>query len=141
MEDFIGATKFMEILDDQECDPKKVKRLLFCTGKIYYDLYKKRAEMKMEKNIAVVRLEQLYPFPKKQIKLLLEKYTSANTIKWVQEEPENMGAWRYIMNRMRRTEIEVVSRKSSASPATGYKKVHDQQQQDIVNEALGIKQK
>ena len=137
IEDFTGNTKFQEVISDDLADPKKTKRVLFCTGKIYYDLYQKREELKKEKEIAIVRLEQLYPFPHKQIDDILKLYKGAKEVFWVQEEPENMGAWRYIMSRMRRSPIEVISRKKSASPATGYKKVHDAQQAEIVEKALG----
>ena len=83
-------------------------------------------------------MEQLYPFPEKQIQDLLEKYQKAELF-WVQEEPKNMGAWYYILNMLRHTNIEIIARKASASPATGFKKVHDQEQQQLVDIAFDVK--
>ena len=137
MEDFTGKSKFQEVIDDAETTVKKVKRLLFCSGKVYYDLYEKRAELKKEQEIAIVRLEQLYPFPQDQVDAILKKYKAAKEVFWVQEEPVNMGGWSFVMGRMRRSSIELISRKASASPATGYKKVHDAQQAEILEKALG----
>ncbi len=149
MEDFTGETRFQEVLDDAEVGPrsgKKIERLLLCTGKVYYDLLeRKRADKR--KDVAIVRMEQLYPLPAKQLRQVFEKYENARVV-WVQEEPSNMGAWQYINNilsnnqevNLRDADIDFVARKSSASPATGYKKVHDEQQQDIVDRAFGDKQ-
>ncbi|MBR9920284.1 MAG: 2-oxoglutarate dehydrogenase E1 component [Bacteroidetes bacterium] len=140
-EDFATGTKFQEVIDDPTIGPKsgkKVKRLLLCSGKIYYDLLEKQRDGKRE-DVAIVRLEQLYPLPKKQLDAVFKKYKDAE-ICWVQEEPANMGAWQYILSffcediRIRR-----ISRKTSASPATGFKKIHDEQQKAIVNEAFDLK--
>ncbi len=136
-EDFTGNTKFQEVIGDTVADAKKAKKLIFCSGKVYYDLAKERAEKGKEKDIAIVRIEQLYPFPAKQVDDIIATYKGAKEILWVQEEPENMGYWRFIMANMRRSPIEVISRPASASPATGYKKVHDGEQSEILAEAIG----
>ncbi|MBL7792816.1 MAG: hypothetical protein JNK77_10860, partial [Saprospiraceae bacterium] len=88
-------------------------------------------------DVAIVRVEQLYPLPEKQIKQILNKYKNAKVC-WVQEEPRNMGAWQYLLvNLAEAAGFTPVTRKASASPATGFKKVHDQQQHDIVDAAFG----
>ena len=139
-DEFIGKTSFQEIYDDalfkDVKSGSKVRKLLLCTGKIYFDLldYQKSNEVK---DVAIVRIEQLYPLPTKKLKEIFSKYSNAS-LTWVQEEPSNMGGWQYIQSMMLSEEhgfgvtINHVSRKSSASPATGYKKVHDKQQEEIV---------
>ena len=113
-----------------------MKRLLLCTGKLYYDLLAAKQENKLD-NVAIVRIEQLYPFPKNQIDDVFAKYKNAEKF-WVQEEPSNMGAWSYLMRYWRRENIELIGRSASASPATGFKKVHDKQQESLINKALGL---
>ena len=126
--------KFRETIDDDFAAKAKVKRVLFCSGKVYYDLLQKQQDDK-RKDIAIVRVEQLYPMPEKQIDEIFNKYPKAEYV-WVQEEPKNMGAWTYWLRREEHKKFRLISRKSSASPATGFNKVHVQQQQDIVNEAF-----
>lgn len=132
--DFLSNKKFQEIIDDAAVDAQKVKTLLLCTGKVYYDLLEKK-EADNREDVAIVRMEQLYPYPMDQMNAIFDKYKNAN-IKWVQEEPQNMGAWQYLNSFWRRPEIEVVSRKVSASPATGFKKVHEREQQRVVDQAF-----
>lgn len=133
--EFETGTKFQEVIDDPTVKAKDVKRLLFCTGKLYYDLLAAQEEKK-EKDVAIVRIEQLYPFPEDQVNKILKKYSKAEKF-WVQEESANMGAWDYLMRYWRREDIELISRKATASPATGFKKVHDQQQAEIISQAIG----
>lgn len=136
--DFTTNTRFQEVIGDDKVDGKKAKKLLLCSGKVYYDLLEAREENNI-KDIAIVRIEQLYPYPAKQIDAILKEYGKAS-VHWVQEEPENMGAWSYILGHMYKKGIEnPIARPASASPATGYKKKHDAQQLNIINEALGIK--
>jgi 2-oxoglutarate dehydrogenase E1 component len=144
IEDFAAGTRFLELLDDPDLSDKtdkNVKRLLFCTGKVYYDLIQYKRENNRS-DVAVVRLEQLYPLPGKEINRIFRKYPEADPI-WVQEEPSNMGSWQYINSMMHHEEIGLkkdlafVSRKSSASPASGFKKVHDAEQAGIVRQAFG----
>ncbi|MEM9671941.1 MAG: 2-oxoglutarate dehydrogenase E1 component [Cyclobacteriaceae bacterium] len=126
---------FREVIDDPTIKtPKSVKKVLLCTGKVYYDLLE-RQENDKRKDIAIVRLEQLYPFPEKQLTKILMRYGNAK-LYWVQEEPENMGAWGYILRIYRPDEIELISRKLSASPATGYGKLHTKEQQEIIDKAF-----
>jgi len=123
---------FKEVLDDETIESAaKVRKLILCTGKIYYDLL----EAREAKDIAIVRLEQLYPFPEKQILAILKKYKNAEYA-WVQEEPGNMGSWQYILSFMKDTAITHIARKPSASPATGFKKQHDEEQAEIIARAL-----
>ena len=135
-EEFETGNRFQEVLDDPEVNAKNataIKRLLLCTGKIYYDLVQQKQKDKRT-DVAIVRLEQLFPYPKKQMNSLLEKYASAEKF-WVQEESSNMGAWEYMLANSE-LDLKRISRKASASPATGYKKVHDQQQKEVVKEAF-----
>jgi len=126
---------FQEIIDDHWCEAKKVKRVLLCTGKIYYDLLEKQ-QADGRKDIAIVRLEQIYPLVESQVKAVLEKYKGAEHV-WVQEEPMNMGAWTYLLRwRDIFGEMRCLSRKSSASPATGYAAVHAREQLAIITKAF-----
>lgn len=131
---FETKNRFLEIIDDPHADAKKIKRLLLCTGKIYYDLLEEK-EAQQHEHVAIVRMEQLYPYPKNQMNAIFAKYAKAE-VKWVQEEPQNMGAWQYLNSFWRRPDIEVISRKVSASPATGFKKVHDDLQLEIVKKSF-----
>jgi 2-oxoglutarate dehydrogenase E1 component len=135
VKDFVKGT-FKEIIDDETVTAKDVKRLVFCSGKVYYDLLDVQQKKKL-KDVAIVRLEQLYPFPEKQMAAIFKKYKGA-TVVFAQEEPANMGPLSYIQRMMPGQQMEFISRKASASPATGFKKVHDAEQQKIVNQALGI---
>jgi 2-oxoglutarate dehydrogenase E1 component len=111
-----------------------VKRVLLCSGKVYYDLLEEQQKSNRS-DVAIIRMEQLHPFPKKQLNAELAKYPKAK-IYWVQEEPENMGYWNYMVRFMRRELEDVVARKPSASPATGYNKVHVKEQKEIVARAF-----
>jgi 2-oxoglutarate dehydrogenase E1 component len=102
---------------------------------VYYDLLEEK-ESKDRKDVAIVRIEQLYPLPFAKIDAVVEKYENAEYI-WVQEEPANMGAWSYLRSCYRSVELEVVCRKASASPATGYSKLHQYEQEQIVKTAFG----
>lgn len=134
LEDFTKGG-FKEILDDDYADPKKVKKLLLCSGKIYFDLLHEQRKSK-RKDVAIIRVEQLFPFPEKQIVGIREKYGKNAKALWVQEEPENMGAWTYILRKYRHNVVEGIFRPASASPATGYSKIHHEEQQEIVNKAF-----
>jgi 2-oxoglutarate dehydrogenase E1 component len=126
---------FREVFDDANANASKVTEVLLCTGKIYYELLERKEQLNAE-NIAIIRLEQLYPFPKNQIDELIVKYKKANTYTWVQEEPENMGAWAFMLRTLRKVNLQLISRKESASPATGSSKTHAKQQKDIVDRAF-----
>jgi 2-oxoglutarate dehydrogenase E1 component len=139
LKDFVGSTKFKELIDDPEISSKngkKVFRVLFCSGKIYYDLATRKKEEKRD-DIAIIRLEQLYPLPEKQIRELMEKkYTGAMEICWVQEEPVNMGAWRHVSFSLPDIPFRLISRRRAATPATGFKKRHDEEQEIIISVAF-----
>jgi 2-oxoglutarate dehydrogenase E1 component len=126
---------FREVFDDANANASKVTEVLLCTGKIYYELLERKEQLNAE-TIAIIRLEQLYPFPKNQIDELIVKYKKANTYTWVQEEPENMGAWAFMLRTLRKVNLQLISRKESASPATGSSKTHAKQQKDIVDRAF-----
>jgi len=132
---------FQELIDDKEANPKEVKRVLYCSGKIYYELLAKK-ESENRKDVAIVRLEQLYPIPIEQLENSFEKYASAEKC-WVQEEPANMGAWTYLLDRQYRMKGEaffkLISRKTSSSPATGNKKQHIDEVNDIMFKAFDVK--
>ena len=121
---------FQEIIDDTFVSAKDVKRLIMCTGKVYYDLKARQIKDK-RKDVAIVRLEQLYPMPEEQSWKLLEKYKNAEKV-WVQEEPKNMGAFTFLRRYEQFNDFKLIARKSSSSPATGYASVHAQEQAKIV---------
>ena len=128
--------KFREIIHDSFVgkSPSKVKRILFCSGKIYYELVAKQ-ETISRKDVAIYRLEQLYPLPVKQLDAIFRKHDKAE-IFWVQEEPANMGAWSFIATNLSHIPWNLVGRKASASAATGFQKVHAAEQQDLIDRAF-----
>lgn len=128
---------FQEVIDDATAKAASVKRVLYCSGKIYYDLLEKKEADKRD-DVAIVRVEQLYPTPMDKLRAIKNKYKNASTHLWVQEEPENMGAWPYICRKFRKSsvQLEVVSRKESSSTATGYAQQHLLQQKNVVNRAF-----
>lgn len=129
---------FMEVIDDPGISaPTKVKRVILCSGKIYFDISEKQLADE-RKDIAVIRLEQLYPLPLQQLQALRDKYKKAEWV-WVQEEPRNMGALSYLKMNLEDFPVSYISRPASASPATGFSKKHNQEQQSLVEQALEIK--
>lgn len=136
LEDFTDHG-FREVIDDASAKAADVKRVLYCTGKIYYDLLEKQ-QVDKRKDVAIVRVEQLYPTPYEQLDAVRTKYKKATEHIWVQEEPENMGVWPYIARKFRKSEFafEVISRKESSSTATGYAKQHIAQQLYIIGKAF-----
>lgn len=134
---------FQNVLpDDVPNRTKKVGRVVLCSGKLYYDLLKHRQDTGRE-DVAIVRLEQLYPLPKKALLAALEPYPDGTSLVWAQEEPENMGAWTYLRVRLGervfgRWPLSVVSRDESASPATGSASSHRMEQQELIQKAFGV---
>jgi 2-oxoglutarate dehydrogenase E1 component len=125
---------FQELLVNDE-GVKKARKILFCSGKIYYDLLEKK-EADKTNDIIIARAEQLYPMPEKAMLELVKKHKGAEVL-WVQEEPQNMGAWSFLLGRLYdKLPMQVVARKNSASPATGYKKQHIKEQNDILKRAF-----
>jgi 2-oxoglutarate dehydrogenase E1 component len=134
--DFLKGS-FQEVIDDAQVTAKDVKKVVLCSGKVYYDLLEGQQKKKV-KEVALVRMEQLHPFPEKQLNAVLKKYKGAKLV-WSQEEPANMGCLSYIQRMMPGQTMEFISRKASASPATGYSKVHKAEQEKIVSQSLEIK--
>ena len=127
--------KFELVYDDPDTVVEEVRRVVFCSGKIYYDLLARKQKLGV-KDIALVRIEQVFPFPEKQINKILQRYRNNMLTLWVQEEPENMGAWFYIRNIMKETEITPVTRQPSGSPATGLFKLHEISQTEIIDKVF-----
>ncbi len=139
-EDFT-ASRFYEVLADTESAPEKVERVVFCSGKVYYDLIKYRAENKLTDQTAIIRIEQLYPLYEEKIKRLTKPYTKAKKFIWCQEEPENMGAWTFILPRLLNLfpgYIHYAGRPASASTAAGTIYVHQAQQAALVKQAFEV---
>jgi 2-oxoglutarate dehydrogenase E1 component len=141
--DLIGGG-FREVLDDPtSLDTSRVGRVVFCSGQVYYDLASARDEQRTD-NIALVRLEQYYPFAEGRVKDVLLRYPVTAEVVWAQEEPRNMGAWRYIAEQFRPLleptcrELRYVGRPESASPAAGSLKRHQEEQSEITREALTL---
>jgi 2-oxoglutarate dehydrogenase E1 component len=129
------AGAFHQVLDDASgLNAASVKRVLMCSGQVYYDLLAGREERKIE-HVAIVRLEQMYPFPGGAVRDILARYPAASEVVWVQEEPRNMGAWRFVQEQMP-APIRYVGRAASASPSTGSLKRHQQEQAELIEEAF-----
>ncbi len=129
---------FTEVYGDNFADVKKVKKVLLCTGKVYFDLLEKQ-EKESRNDIAIIRIEQLHPFPAQKVNNEIAKYKNAE-IHWVQEEPENMGYWSYIIREFGwKIFAGLVARKKSASPATGFLKIHNEEQANLVERAFSLK--
>ena len=126
---------FQEVIDDNDVNVESVTRLVFCTGKIYYELLERKEELEA-RNVALVRIEQLHPFPKEKVEAIIAKYSSAILTLWVQEEPENMGAWTFINRMMPEHHIVPLARLASASPATGLAKLHTLGQKEIIDKVF-----
>ncbi|MBK8451855.1 MAG: 2-oxoglutarate dehydrogenase E1 component [Thiofilum sp.] len=136
--------QFQVVIDDVDAvTPEakaKVERVVMCSGKVYYDLLEERRKQNLE-NVAIVRIEQLYPFPAVELNQVVRQYANMKTVLWCQEEPVNQGAWDGIRHRFEvfdAAEITCVSRPSSAAPAVGSLYVHQRQQRALVAEALGL---
>ena len=138
LSDFTNAD-FQEVIADTTA-AKKVRRVIFCTGKVYYDLVAARDAAKIT-DIAIIRIEQLYPWPKHRIEPILKQYSDVSDVIWVQEEPRNMGAWSFVRDFLPETagfkqKLRYVGRVPAAAPAVGSAKVHEKEQKSIVEEAL-----
>ena len=127
---------FQEVIDDANAESGKVKKVLFCAGKIFFEL-EERKTREQRNDIAIVRVEQLYPLPQNQLEQLQKKYSGATWF-WVQEEPQNMGAASYLKMQLRNFSFGVISRQPSASTASGYNKIHIKEQAEIIDTAFSI---
>jgi 2-oxoglutarate dehydrogenase complex dehydrogenase (E1) component-like enzyme len=139
--DELESGGFKAVLDDARAtDKAAVKRLVLCSGKVFYDLDATREE-NGAKNVAVIRLEQFYPFPKKALQDIFAEYPNATQVFWTQEEPQNMGGWTFVEPRLNEIKpvnatLRYVGRVVSASPATGSYAIHELEQRQIIEQAL-----
>jgi 2-oxoglutarate decarboxylase len=138
-EDFTDG-KFNLVIDDASAVASKINRVVLCSAKIYYDALQMQREQKID-NAALVRVEQFYPYPEKELKAIAEKYSNASDVVWLQEEPKNMGAWNFLADRIRETilpsqKLRYAGRIASASTATGSMKRHQMEQEEMLNDAL-----
>ena len=127
----LASGHFQLVIDDLSVKAKEVDTVILCSGKIYYDLLEEKEKRSKGQNMALVRLEQLYPFPAKEIAKIVKKYSKNVQYIWVQEEPENMGPWSYIYMNYKLTPLQVISRAASGSPASGSKEVFEKRQKNI----------
>jgi len=140
VDDLAEGSSFREVIDDAAVqDPSAVRRVVICTGKVAYDALAKRESA--DGRVAIVRVEQLYPWPEDQLAAAVARYEQASEIVWLQEEPENMGAWPYAGGRLQRLvgpdyELRVVARAESASPAAGSLTVHLQEQEELLDQVF-----
>ena len=142
----LAEGSFQNVLPDSESpEPKDVTRLIFCSGKVYYDLIDRR-RTEETKNVAIVRIEQLYPFPEEQLQEVIAQYKNVKEVIWCQEEPMNQGAWYSSQHHMRRVVqrlnpniyLDYAGREASAAPAAGYMALHLEQQEQLIKDALGL---
>jgi 2-oxoglutarate decarboxylase len=141
IEDFTEQSKFMSVLDDNEVDPAKVRKVLLTSGKMYWELLAERNKQGID-DVALVRIEQYYPLPKKKLIAAIERYTGAKDVMWVQEEPENQGGWPFFgLNLPRKFpevfgRLQVAARRPMAAPSAGSPKVHEVEQKAIIAKAF-----
>ena len=131
--DEMAKGSFQEVIDDANAKANNVDTVVFCTGKFYYDLDAKREELGGSENIAIVRVEQLYPLPQKQLDKIVAKYKNAKNYIWTQEEPENMGAWSHMLRHFTSVNLAPVTLAESGAPATGSSKAHAVRHNDIID--------
>jgi 2-oxoglutarate dehydrogenase E1 component len=138
--DELAQGAFRPLIDEVDTlDPAPVTRLVFCSGRLYYDLLRSRRTQQIQ-DIAIIRIEQLYPWPDLELKALLARYPKVQDIVWAQDEPLNQGAWRYAAYPIRMATgitLRYAGRPESSSPATGYASLHKQQLEEILRIALG----
>jgi 2-oxoglutarate dehydrogenase E1 component len=137
--DDLAAGHFRPVIDDGDA-PASAARLIFCSGKIYYEMAERLRSLR-RRQAALVRLEQFHPFPEAALGEVLARFQKAREFLWVQEEPENMGGWQFVRPRLEpllTKPLRYVGRPPSASPASGYPKIYRRLQDAILNEAVGI---
>ena len=149
-EGFVGDSHFMRLLSDRaEIEDEKVRRLVLCSGKVAYDLMEKRDEEGVD-DVSIVRVEQLYPFPGEPLAVRMKRMTNLEEVVWCQEEPHNNGAWFFVQNRIEDAltaaghtgmRPRYAGREEAASPATGFAKRHQAQQEALVSVALGLSER
>lgn len=132
--DDLASGTFHEVIDDPSVKTANVDTIALCSGKIYYDIIEERERLGVGENIAIIRMEQLHPYPKKQLDTILKKYKKAKDYLWIQEEPENMGSWTYMLRKNRDIDLKLISRPESGSPASGSAKVFARRHKAILDE-------
>ena len=142
--DVLQNSNFQVVIPDRKAQPEKVKRIILCAGKVYYDLDQQRDKDDVE-DVAIIRVEQLYPFPREALATAIAQYPHQVEVVWCQEEPMNQGAWFQIKHHLQSVvdsdkDLIYVGRQRSASPAVGFYRIHIQQQQALVKEALTLGQ-
>jgi 2-oxoglutarate dehydrogenase E1 component len=138
--DQLAKGTFRGVLEDPDADAGAAT-VLFCSGKIFYDLLQRRRELKRS-DMAIVRIELLYPFPQSQLRLVIKRFKQAQRFFWVQEEPENMGAWRFVQPRLEAVvgkPLTYIGRRESPTPATGFPHIYRREQAEILDHAVGPK--
>jgi 2-oxoglutarate dehydrogenase E1 component len=136
--DELASAAFQTVLDDPN-EVKNPETVLFCSGKVYFELYSRRKELERN-DIAIVRLEQFYPFPHNRLESVAKNYSRARKWFWVQEEPENMGGWQFVKSRLEdivKQSVGYIGRKAASSPATGFSAIYKQEQSRIIEKAMG----
>ena len=128
---------FQPVIDDATAQPEKVEKLVFCSGKLYYELLAKKEELNDDK-VALVRIEQLYPLNPEIIQGIFDKYSNRKEFVWAQEEPENMGAWTYMLRNFRNENIQVIAPVASGTPAPGTHKKFEKNQKGVINRVFGV---
>ena len=141
LEELINGS-FMPVIDDIIENREKIKKIILCSGKVFYDLIQKKRDLNSEE-VAIVRIEQLYSFPYDELELILRKYNNSIEFIWCQEEPANQGAWfshrhriQRVLDRFSKNQIKLISRPSASAPAVGLNKLHRKQQENLINEAF-----
>jgi len=142
LDEFIDGSFQLIIPEVDDIDQARVQRIVFCSGKVYYDLLEARRAKKLD-TVSIVRIEQLYPFPIAEYAALLAEHPQVTDVVWCQEEPQNQGAWYQIRHRLQEPlnagqELFYTGRSYAAAPASGIFQLHVQQQQALVEDALGI---
>ena len=141
VEDFIGDSKFLSVIGEQEIAPEDTRKVLLTSGKLYWELVEERRK-RGANDVAIIRIEQYYPLPKKKLRAEMEKYSHVDKVLWVQEEPENQGAWPFFgLNLPRRMpdvfpRLDVVARRPMAAPSAGSSKVHEVEQKALIAKAF-----
>jgi 2-oxoglutarate dehydrogenase E1 component len=141
--DEIAKGQFQNVIGEiDDLNPTDVKRVVFCSGKVYFDLLEERRK-RNQTNVAIVRVEQLYPFPQDEMAAVLTQYQHVSDFVWCQEEPQNQGAWYCSQHNFwaaipKGAKLSYAGRDASSSPAVGYLSVHNKQQQALVNAALTL---
>ncbi len=138
--DQLAEGRFRGVMEDPEADAGS-SAVVFCSGKIFYDLLQRRRDLKRSE-VAVLRLEQLYPFPQSQLRMVIKRFKQLQRFFWVQEEPENMGAWHFIRAKLETAigkPLTYIGRKESATPATGFPHIYRREQAEIIDRAIGPK--